>query len=337
MKTQIHPSTKLLTVSVSKLESTSCERYYFWQWVLNLTPRKLNIPLWFGSVTHAAFDAIAKPKLHKKIYNIMDEASRTELSKYALVADDNAEIQLQLEIAKTIIKVYLKEYSNKITFLHDIQTEVPFATKLKKSPVTYEGTIDAYGTRGSKIILTERKTARIINNVFFALLKFDLQINGYAHAIKSEILGKYPTYCEYTAFRKPQIRVNKNESVPQFMERLEADLHTRKEWYYVTFKHIFGKRSIIEAVNDIERMTKDLHLKYTRLTEAQLLNPYYWPRRRSHCLWYGACPYIILCKNCEKYPLYLKLFQQRELRYDIEHEELSKKPLSAIDPILKLR
>jgi len=336
MKTQIYPSTKLKSVSSSKLSATSCDRYYFWQWILNLVPKKLNISLWFGTVMHAAFKAIAKPKLHKKIYQIMDDASKAELSKYALVAEDSSEIQLQLAIAKTMIKVYLDEYSNKITQLDNIQTEVPFATKLIESPITYYGTIDAYGTEKQKLVMTERKTTKIISDDFFALLKFDVQINMYAYALKTEICGKYPTRCNYTAFRKPQIRVNKNETVAQFMKRLEEDLHKRKEWYYVTFKHNFGKRSISEVVADVEQTTLELHLKYKRLTTEQLLNPYNWPRRRSHCLWYGVCPYIILCKNCEKYPLYLRLFQQRELRYDLEHTELSKKPLRLGNPILKL-
>ncbi len=327
MKTYIHPSIKLLTVSSSKLADTSCDRYYFWMWVLNLAPKKLSIPLWFGTVMHAAFDALVKPKLHKRIYRIMDAASKEEISKHALVAEDSSEIQLQLDIAKTIIKVYLDEFASKITFLDNIQTEVTFATKLAESPVIYEGTIDAFGTKGSKIILVERKTARIVNDILFALLKFDPQINGYAHAIKHEILGKYPSRCDYTAFRKPQIRVNKNESVAKFITRLEADLHKRKDWYYMTFKHNFGQRSITEAMTDIEQNTAELHLKYKRLTTKQLLSPYSWPRRRSHCLWYGACPYIILCKNCEKYHLYSKLFQPRELRYKLEHDELSKKPL----------
>ncbi|KKM18722.1 hypothetical protein LCGC14_1662830 [marine sediment metagenome] len=335
MITIIHPSTKLLTVSVSKLSSTSCDRYYFWQWVLNLVPKKLNLPLWFGAVMHDAFEAIAKPKLHKKIYKIMDATSKTELSKYALVADDNSEIQLQLSIAKIIIKVYLDEYSDKLMLLDDIQTEVPFTTKLVSSPVMYEGTIDAYGIKKSKIILVERKTAKIVSDDFFGLLKFDMQINGYAYAIKSEILGKYPSQCYYIAFRKPQIRVNKNESVKAFLERLEKDLHKRKEWYYVTFKHNFGEHSITEVMTDIEQTTYNLHTKYAGLTTKELLNPYNWPRRRSHCLWYGVCPYIILCKNCSKYSLYLRLFQQRELRYDLEHDELSKKPLRITGSVMK--
>lgn len=322
-------------MSSSKLASTSCDRYYFWMWILNLVPRRLNIALWFGDVMHSAFEALVLPKLHKKIYKIMDAASKAHIAKYALVSEDSAEIQLQLKIAKTIIKVYLEEFGHEIVALKNLQTEVPFAIKLHKSPVIYEGTVDSFGTRQSKIILVERKTTKIISDVFFGLLKFDVQINGYAQAIKEAILGKYPSRCDYTAFRKPQIRVNKKETVEAFLIRLEKDLHTRKEWYYVTHPHIFGKQSIGRVMNDIEVTTSELHAKYQRLSRKELLDPANWPRRRSHCLWYGACPYILLCKNCDKYPLYLKMFQQRELRYDLERKEISKKPLQLTGTITR--
>ena len=341
MRVQIYPSTKLLTISGSKLNATSCDRFYFWLWILNLVPKKLNLPLWFGAVMHAAFQAMVGLKQYKRmacnnIYKIMDAASKAELSKYALVADDSAEIELQLAIAKKIIKVYLEEYKHQLVLFDHVQTEIPFATKLTHSPVIYEVTIDAYGKLGKDIVMTERKTAKIISDDLFGLLKFDIQINMYAHAIKSELEGKHPKQCYYTAFRKPQIRVTKKETVKDFLIRLEKDLHTRKEWYYVTFKHTFGNRSISEVVSDVEQTTLELWRKYKRLNaDRQLLNPYKWSRRRSHCLWYGTCPYIILCKNCSKYSLYLKLYQQRELRYDLEHDELSKTQLKPVKIILK--
>lgn len=337
MKIQIYPSTKLVTMCSSKMNSTNCDRYYFWNWVLNLVPRKLNMPLWFGHVMHTGFEAIANPKLRKKVYKIMEVASKKEISKYALIADDSAELQLQLKIAKLIIKVYLEEYSDKLDLLKNKKTEIPFALQLKESPVLYEGTIDSHGTKKSKIIIVERKTAKTLDSNFFGLLKLDIQINGYAQAIKEIISGKYPAQCYYTAFRKPQIRVTKKETVKQFLIRLEKDLHTRKEWYYVTFKHNFGESSILEVMNDIEKTTAELYHKYNTLTTKQLLNPYYWPRRRSHCLWYGICPYVILCKNCSQFKLYLRFFQQREIRYDSEYKELSKKPLKPLTAILKMK
>jgi len=337
MKTNIVPSTKLVSMSSSKMQSLSCDRFYFWQWVLDLVPKKLNMAFWFGTVMHAAFKAMVTTKKYKNICKIMDEASKIEIAKYALVAEDSVEIQLQLSIMKIIIKVYLEEYSSRITQLSETRTEEMFATKLTESPVIYEGTIDSYGYKRSKPVLIERKTTSTISDDFFKLLKFDIQINGYAQAIKSELLGEYPTHCIYEAFRKPKIKVRKDESPKDFLIRLEEDLHARKDWYYVSHRHMFGKHSIMEAFTDIERATAQLYSKYKQLSTAQLLNPYYWPRRQKQCLSYGVCPYFILCKNCQKYPLYLKLYQQRELRYENEQKELADKPLKMEEPKLKLK
>ena len=102
MNIKLYPSVKLITVSSSKLGSLSCDRYYFWNWVLNLVPRKLNLPLWFGAVMHAAFETMVRTKDINKILKAMDVTSKKELSKYALVSEDNAEIQLQIQRRKAL-------------------------------------------------------------------------------------------------------------------------------------------------------------------------------------------------------------------------------------------
>lgn len=322
MNNIIIPSTKLRSMSGSKMKACICDRYYYWLWVMNLTPRNLNKPFWFGSVMHAGFEAMLLTKILKKIYKAMDKASAEEISKYALVSEDNAEIQLQLKIAKLIIKVYLEECKSDLTYLSEVHTEIPFAFELEESPVIYEGTVDAYGTHKTKTVLVERKTAKTINDDFFALLKFDIQINGYAHSLTKSI-GHLPSECKYVAFRKPQKRVKKKQTPAAFLEELEQDFHDRKDWYYVTYTHKFGQNSVAEVVTDIERTVSELYHKYQTLSTKQLLDPAYWPRKQSQCLHYGACPYLILCKNCRKAPLYFRLFQQRELRYPTEYKELA--------------
>ena len=326
MKTDIIPSIKLLSMSSSKMKNTICDRYYFWQWVLNLTPRKLNIPLWFGSVMHAAFEVMPLASGRRNIYKIMDAESKKIISEHALVSDDAPEIKLQLNIAKTLIKVYLEECKQDLNYLSDTHTETPFAFRLKETSVMYEGTVDAYGKHHKKLAMVERKTARTINDDFFAILKFDIQINSYAQSLYKSI-GQLPSECNYVAFRKPQKRVKKNQTQDDFIEELEADFHERKDWYYVSQIHKFGKNSVSEVINDIERTVSELHHKYKTLSTEQLLDPAYWPRKQSQSLHYGACQYLILCKNCRKYPLYLRLYQQRELRYPKEYEELAAAPI----------
>lgn len=318
----IIPSVKLISMSSSKLQSLDCLRYYFWHWVLNLAPKKMSIPLWFGSVMHVGFALMFKHKPLKVIHKAMEKESRSFIKKYPLVSEDESEIQLQLKIAKIIIKVYRKHCAIMIPKDKKIYTETHFEIPLTQTNVIYEGTVDAYWKQSkSKIILIENKTAKTINDFLFMRLKLDPQINGYAHFIKSKH-GRYPARCNYTAYRKPQIRVTKKETVSQFLVRLKKDLIARKDWYFFTYPHRFGTRSVSEVMRDIEEQVMMLWLHYAKLSVEEILNPYNWPRRKSRCLTYGVCPYFNLCKNCKNYKLYSRMFQQREIRYDNEYKEL---------------
>ncbi len=190
-------------MSSSKMKNTICDRYYFWQWVLNLTPRKLNIPLWFGSVMHAAFEVMPLASGRRNIYKIMDAESKKIISEHALVSDDAPEIKLQLNIAKTLIKVYLEECKQDLNYLSDTHTETPFAFRLKETSVMYEGTVDAYGKHHKKLAMVERKTARTINDDFFAYLQEE---------IAREI-------------RLMEFAETESHAIAQHLERLYEELH----------------------------------------------------------------------------------------------------------------
>ncbi len=126
-------------------------------------------------------------------------------------------------------------------------------------------------------------------------------------------------------FRKPGIRVKKNESVEQYLKRLEEDLNERKDWYFVSHRHNFGKQTMANTMNDIEWEVFDMYAKYSYLSMEQLLCPDCWSRNDRACFNYGVCPYFTLCSNRSRYHLYLRLFQMREIRYDEEQAELSPK------------
>ncbi len=171
MNTNIVPSTKLVTVCGSKLDTTRCERYYFWNYVLNLTPKKLKLPLWFGSIMHRAFEALSNPANHKKMNKLIDRFAREESAAFIVDLHDAEEYKLQIRIAKTIIQVYMREFKSELKKMTCLKTEVPFSLMLENSSVYYEGTIDAFGIQKKKPYSVERKTARIINEDFFKLLK----------------------------------------------------------------------------------------------------------------------------------------------------------------------
>ncbi len=326
LNTQIIPSIKLRCVGVHKVQdSQTCDRYYFWRWVYNIVSKKVNMNFWGGTVTHAGFAMCQRTKNIGKIYQAMDKASKEDLAKYHVDALTMTEVGLQLEMYKIIVKVFVKTQRRLIKQLHTVATEVKFQKNLEMSPVILLGRMDGHGINKKKRpTLIECKTSSRLSSDYFKRLKFDKQINTYAVGLKT-IIKKYPAQCRYIVFRKPGIRVKQTETTTQYLIRLEQDLNERNDWYYIDYKHNFGKQSILNTMNDIEQATFDLWSKYNYLSTEKLLCPDSWPRNDRACFNYGTCPYFVLCNNRANYRLYLRLFQMREIRYDLEETELSRK------------
>ena len=209
----IIPSTKLLNVGVHKIQDVmTCRRYYFWRWVLNLVPKKINLNFWYGSIIHKGMELAVKqnPDINE-IYDGMRETAHEASEGYYIDNYDKAEMDLMLEIAYLMIKNYISNFDDEIYKAKMCGTEVKFELKLENSPVTITGTVDAYGKIGNVYVLFEYKTGSMITNDYFARLRFDKQLNIYAYGIK-HITGKFPAYTPYLVFRKPQIRCRQNEN-----------------------------------------------------------------------------------------------------------------------------
>ena len=320
---KIIPSTSLKTICVHKLQDATCLRLYFWKWVLNLEPRKINLNFWFGDMMHAGAGSHKKfPKAHTE----MVKAGKKFLLRYPVESDDKTEIQLQKHIGKLLLKIYLKSAQARFKKVKILGTEARFKYPLKSCPVLLEGTVDDYGAEGKEIVLLERKTATRIGDSYFKKLKADKQINAYCTGVGTKALaGRRPKRCYYDVIRKPSLQMHKKDTVETFLARLEADLIKRKDWYFFHYVHEFGKQSVDAVMQDIEGLTLDLHLRYQRLGTKDLLQPSNWPRESGQCLNYGTCSYYPLCNKMEQWWLYLNLYMPRMIRYDTEYEELSEK------------
>lgn len=318
----IMPSTKLCMVGAHKIgDCMNCDRLYFWRWVMNLVPRRINLNFWFGGYIHKGCEICAFTKSRKAILKAMDEWSREYVKDYIVNSVDVQEMALQRRMGRIMFSVYMRLFADEIKTFEILDTELMFRFKLRKSGLWYIGRLDSYGKEGKIIILREYKTASRIDAAYFKRLKFDKQIHGYALGLKHTI-GRTPAKCDYIVFRKPSIHQRQTESEEQFLVRLEEDLLVRDDWYYITHTHRYGKHALRETLNDIEWKAFDLKAKYDYLTTRQLLNPYNWARNGRACLTYGTCPYFLLCSHTKTYELYLQFYRMRDIRYVEEQEEL---------------
>lgn len=331
------PSTKLKCINVHKLQdSMDCDRLYFWKWVLNIIAKKLQLPFWFGSIMHKASELAPVINSISELKDAMDKEAKQLAKGYIIDPYQRDEMDIQLEIGKVLLETYLELFKKELQNYKILGTEIMFRIYLKMSPITLTGTLDSYGKENSKLKLKEIKTASQINGDYFARLKFDKQINCYSEGLKN-IERHYPSECIYCVIRKPQIRVKQNESLDQFLRRLSDDLYARPDFYFIREDVKLSPKSVQSVINDIEWAAFDLNSKYDYLSTEQILNPESWPRNDRACFVYGTCPYFILCRNMNKYKLFLQFFKMRDIRYSEEKLELSNKHKFSTKPTSSMK
>lgn len=324
MLTNIIPSTKLKIVTVHKIQDTSCWRYYYWRWIRNLEPRKMNINFWYGSVLHAGFQTLIMKGLKQALINMAKE-SRTRRSRNVLTNEDLQECDLQMRLIQTIIKAAAVQPF--IKHLKMEWAEKQFKTELVKG-IVFCSTLDGCGSYKNEKVMYEIKTAKSVTNDYFTALGLDQQIHGYGVQMKRSKLP-FIAKVAYCVFRKSSKWIKKGQSPDAFVEEIQQDIKERPEWYFIvdsqqrTFPYLLtmGSNTLQDTEADIIQTTKDLQHKYN-VPEKTLLNHEYWPKNCKHCLNYGACQFLPLCRNIRKNELYMRFYQQRELRYDEEQSEL---------------
>jgi hypothetical protein len=332
---KIIPSTKFRVLTVHKSMDTVCWARFFWNRVLNLEPAKIHFPFWHGGVLGAGAESVLSGQSLRRAHKAMADESKRRTKRFRLIPADIEEIKLQFEI----IKATIDELPNQHRVSFDVnnmridKTQLKITFPLKSVDCKFCSMLDGVGTYKGKPALYEFKTAKTIDNNYFTTLAFDPQVCSYVLGYnKSRKNGI--TRCCYIIFRKMQKRIKKNQNLSQFLKEAQAEFKrgyasTRrkdgKNWYYVLYNFRVGEIALQEAEKDIEAAGKMIADRYNSMSRRELLNPDNWrPRQIKQCLQFGACPYLMLCKNPKKWQTFLPMFRQREMLYEEEREELQK-------------
>lgn len=152
----------------------------------------------------------------------------------------------------------------------------------------WAGKIDAVGlTTEDQWFLIERKTTGQSLEKYFDLLVLDHQLTGYLlassiiHAVDLEGV-------DYQVARKPSIRQKKQESLEDFIRRLDQDYIDRPEFYFHRKIVPFNRRTI----EDFQRTLWDTSQLFHWFEKNDT-----WPMNTSRCGDFGGCPYIPLCTH----------------------------------------
>lgn len=327
IKNSITPSVRLRVVSVHKLQSLVCPRRYYWTFIRNLESKNLSSSFWWGTILGEAWEALLMGKDWKKEMRKADK----KYCKNKRISTDELE---DMEVIRDIIITQIECAQEQPIFkdFKIINTQEKFAVPLKCG-VTFCGTKDAVGTDQGVLTLFENKTTSQVTPAYLESLRYGKQVNGYAWSEIKERRENKVTQCRCCVFRKPALRVKKDQSIEEFKDEIRCDIMggvdyrgkkrvARPDHYYRWLKFKFGTKTVKDVGRDIEQETFDLLEKYARATEKQILDPYYWPRRENKCYEYSGCQFQALCKDVSRWEMYLGGFQQREMLYQEERKEL---------------
>lgn len=324
---EITPSVRLRVVSVHKLQALVCPRKYYWTNIRNLESKNLNVNFWWGGVSGEGWEALLMGKDWRKAMKQEDKKRCKDKRISTDVAED-------MDVIRSIIEIQL-ECAQQQPIFKDFKitsTQEKFAVPLKCG-VLFCGTKDAVGTDQGVLTLFENKTTSQVTPAYLESLRYGKQVNGYAWSEIKERRKDRVTQCRCCIFRKPSLRVKKDQSIEEFKDEIRCDIlggtdyrgkkrEARPDMYYRWLKFQFGAKTVRDVGRDIEQEAFDLLEKYKRASEKQILDPYYWPRRENKCSEYAGCEFQALCKDVSRYKMYLNSFQQREMLYEQEREEL---------------
>lgn len=322
---EIIPSTKLKVVTVHKIWDTVCMRKYFWNRVMNLEPRRINMDFWYGGVLGAGWEAFMLGKKLPQVCKVMLAESRRRTRRHQLDAEETAEIEFQMKLITLFISGAMrqrrKDFDASKLKMNEPQQVVRY--QLTYSDVTYCGTADGIGSYKNRPCMFEFKTAKYINSDYLNKIAFDMQIHSYANGLaKQGILT--PKLCYYLIFGKTSkiVKRRRGQTSDGFLREIANDIVTDPKKFFVLHEHRFSPSMLNQVAGDVEAAAWRLSMMYDNMTEAQLLDPTNWDRQSQQCLHFGACPYLMLCSNLQSWKVCERLYQQRELMYEEEQDEL---------------
>jgi hypothetical protein len=289
---ELKPNTALATVSISKLQTASCPRKYFWRYIMNLEPPGFSVGQWFGAMAHAGLQV----RLSGGNARLAELAMRREDRKRmegaeGISADTQIELGIWRAIAPALVEGFFAEHGAKMRLL---KAEQEFQTKLPCG-VIFRGKIDGLGTVGPDSALFEFKFLGRVDKTVFETMAFNGQVHSYVGALPA---AKRPKKFAFCVIRKPGKWLKKGQTVPAFVEEIKADIKSRPEWYFAVWVQDFTQVAVDAARADICSATEDLLGKYWHLViPTMIADPANWPRCDRQCAEYGQCPFLDLCKD----------------------------------------
>lgn len=193
----------------------------------------------YGLAFHDCLEWIAKGRSPKTIrWKILNPFYERRSEK---LTDSDKELLIKLlSLVEVAFKQYVKHwegYDHNFSYLfYEESFKVDHVTTTGAS-IPLRGRWDAaYYDQDGRLWLMENKTkAQIDEEAIMTALPQDLQTMLYVHALQQRT-GRQVAGVLYNVARRPLLRQKKNESLEEFTWRVEDDIVTRPDYYFMRWK-----------------------------------------------------------------------------------------------------
>lgn len=262
------------TVSRLKCYQT-CPYKQMLRYHMELVPISGRSTLVFGTAIHKGLET-----------RDIDEAIKVLIKDYPKDQEEADAQDVASATVRALLECYFRIYPPFEVHKPELKFEMPMLTgKQQKSTIlSIAGKLDDLVFEDGRWWIVEYKTATRLDGSYFDRLYVDSQITMYMSAMMR--LGYNPAGVIYRVIRKPSIRKGQKETIPAFIERLEADISERPEFYFM-------ERKLYRSTEDIAEFETML---YNEAQQERKL----WKAKTAYkhsvsCSMYGACEYLPLC------------------------------------------
>lgn len=207
----------------------------------------------FGSLVHEVLDHVysAIGKGQKKLLPVIsgslakcEKADRTKAQE-SPPADPRfwEDLEENYGFAEAVVPAYFRQWEKDLKDYEWVALEEKFNVPyhplgrlgLARPVIRVRGKRDGVFRQGKELWLFETKTkARIDDEAIVEKLPYDLQVMLYLWSMKHDY-GEYPKGVVYNLIRRPQLRRKKDEDLREFCTRVNDDIASRPDFYFVRY------------------------------------------------------------------------------------------------------
>lgn len=311
-----------------------CREQFSLQWIDGLTPKKISIPLEFGSVIHYGLEHQFCGKRPSEVIRMITSQYREHRSKTITNSGEKDTLDLILGLAEVIYPEYCEFWHFDDRNINWIEREAKF--KLKYEFPTHEGQReiilrgmrDGIYSYGTVYGVFETKTkSKIIEKDIIDNLHADMQTMMYCFCTYLST-GRYPNEVKYNVIRRPDTYRRKNESLDKYLARVRDDIRSRPEFYFLRYTASISSADIHHFVNKTLNPVLALFVQWydsvkkNPVGEGRFQSPYHFLNSTALVGKYGRAEmWDAIFGNLQPYKVRSEVFPELEDSFQVTLEE----------------